>query len=85
MSVLLLYHLLVLMLISTSQPKLVVGASGRTVSVLPRVKEMALVFGQHDPSPVVPFYLNDVLRGNPSRAEYDCCLFHFVFSCIATM
>ncbi|PBK82436.1 hypothetical protein ARMGADRAFT_1038596 [Armillaria gallica] len=43
------------------QPKLVVGASGHAVSVLPCVKEMALVFGQHDPSPVVPFYLNNLI------------------------
>ncbi|SJL04143.1 uncharacterized protein ARMOST_07503 [Armillaria ostoyae] len=50
-------------------PKLVVGASRWVVSILPRVKEVTLLFGQHDTIPVSTFYLNDVMRGNPGRAS----------------
>ncbi len=61
-------------------PKLVIGASGQVVSVLPRVKEVTLLFGQHDASPVSTFYLNNVMRGNPGRARYVCCRIAFLSS-----
>ncbi|SJL18313.1 uncharacterized protein ARMOST_21899 [Armillaria ostoyae] len=51
------------------RPIFSVGQSCTVVSMLPRVPEMSLSFGEDSPSLVIPFMLKDVLKGDEEKAE----------------
>ncbi|PBK91215.1 hypothetical protein ARMGADRAFT_1081999 [Armillaria gallica] len=51
------------------KPIFSVGTSHTVVSVLPRVPELCLSFGEDSPSNVIPFRLDDVLKGDEDKAQ----------------
>ncbi len=52
-----------------SKPIFSVGTSHTVVSVLPRVPELCLSFGEDSPSGVIPFRLDDVFKGAEEKAQ----------------
>ncbi len=46
------------------------GPHARLVSVLPRIPERWIAFGESEPSKVVPFGLKAVLEGNEDKTRY---------------